>query len=228
MSHQDFSKKAWHPYFSSHIALSLFLFFLGLGIFALTTYSLLTKSLLYPYEKPVHDTMTTWRYSSPNWALSIANGFDYVGNVGTGVISFGLVVYWLWRKQIRKIILLLVTVAAGFLVFLALAFLFDRTRPQEVGLLKLFPLPGYPSGHVMIVVVLYALLLYLYLPKIHSDVWRTGLILFALVLTVIIGFLRLYENAHFLLDVIAGFGVGLSWVVLAIFLLEWYYLRRDV
>ena len=105
------------------------------------------------------------------------------------------------------------------LLMLGLKFLFSRERPL-LPLLK--PALGYsfPSGHSMISFAFYGLLIHIVFHYI-KNIWLkwTLIILFAL-LILFIGVSRIYLRVHYPTDVLAGFSIGIVWLMLSLFILK--------
>lgn len=84
---------------------------------------------------------------------------------------------------------------------------------------------SFPSGHSCHMMVFYGFLLYLSLTKPVRQ-WRyhwalLPLQIFAVINILIMGFARLWEGEHWLIDVLAGYLDGAIWMVLFIFLYNW-------
>ena len=89
----------------------------------------------------------------------------------------------------------------------------DRPRPN------LAPL-GFPSGHVLSVVVLLGLAAYV-LNRARARRAARGLgVATAAILVVLVAVSRLYLEAHWLLDVVGGFLLGLTYLLLLIWMAE--------
>ena len=97
---------------------------------------------------------------------------------------------------------------------------FDRRRPSYEGTIDVGGL-SFPSGHSSGGAALAALLVVLAWPVL-VGVWRRVWIGIAIVGVVVVGFTRIALGAHYLSDVVAGFGFGVAWVlVLAVLLGVW-------
>src|SRR5204862_3626013 len=93
--------------------------------------------------------------------------------------------------------------------------IFNRPRPL-IPLLE--PVSGlsFPSGHAMMSMSFYGLLIFLTWESGYSRMWK-WLIMTALLLFIFaIGFSRIYLRLHYFSDVIAGFAAGIIWLTLSI------------
>lgn len=97
---------------------------------------------------------------------------------------------------------------------------FDRRRPSYEGTIDVAGL-SFPSGHSSGGAALATLLVLLAWPVL-VGVWRRVWVGVSLVGVAVVGFTRIALGAHFLSDVVAGFGFGVAWVlVLAVLLGVW-------
>lgn len=98
----------------------------------------------------------------------------------------------------------------------------NRPRPQiiEDGVLSPQGFGAFPSGHVVQTIFVYGLLVYLWMRASGSWIERglAGLVLLALLSAAAYG--RLRVGAHWPTDVVAGLGLGLVWLGVAIFALH--------
>jgi membrane-associated phospholipid phosphatase len=124
----------------------------------------------------------------------------------------------LWRRHRRWAgALPLIMVGTGALQWLA-KWAVDRPRPN------LLPL-GFPSGHVLSVVVLFGLGAY-WLCRVRSERIMRGLGVGAGAgLIALVALSRLYLEAHWALDVMGGFLLGLTYLLLLIWTAETLELR---
>ena len=102
---------------------------------------------------------------------------------------------------------------AGALQFLAKA-ASGRARPN------LAPW-GFPSGHVLSLVVFFGLMIYLIaMASKRRRRWRVLACLAAMAPVVVVAFSRLYLDKHWLSDLAGGLMVGVAYLLLAIWVVE--------
>jgi membrane-associated phospholipid phosphatase len=128
------------------------------------------------------------------------------------LIAIGSVL--LWRVSRRWAIALPVLMAGtGALQWLA-KWWADRPRPD------LAPW-GFPSGHVLSVVVFFGLMIYLVATASTARRrWRVLASLVCLVTVGLVGFSRLYLKKHWISDLVGGFAVGTAYLLIAIWVVE--------
>jgi membrane-associated phospholipid phosphatase len=96
---------------------------------------------------------------------------------------------------------------------------FERPRPR-IPLLEEASGLSFPSGHALMSVTFYGLLIYIIWKNVPQKGLRLTLALLLLLLILLIGFSRIYLRVHYASDVIAGFCIGFIWLVLTIWLLN--------
>lgn len=131
-----------------------------------------------------------------------------------------LTAYFLFVRKHRwySIKIAAIALSSTAMMFL-LKHLFSRQRPL-IPLLK--PALGYsfPSGHSMMSFAFYGLLIYLVHKYVRNKLLRAIITILLIALIVMIGFSRIYLRVHYASDVLAGFSVGIVWLVLSIWLLN--------
>ena len=101
----------------------------------------------------------------------------------------------------------------------ALKHLFNRPRP-EIPLLYEAKGLSFPSGHALMSVTFYGLLIYIVFKTYREKDWKWIVISLLLLLILIIGFTRIYLRVHYTTDVIAGYCIGFLWLVFAVSMLN--------
>lgn len=133
---------------------------------------------------------------------------------GVGLIPLiGLTVLLAWRSCRRWALALpLLMAGAGGLQWLA-KWLADRPRPDATPM-------GFPSGHVITLVVLLGLIAYLVAARSGRRAWTASAWLVCATTVVSVGFTRLYLDKHWLSDLGGGLAIGLAYLLLAIWLVD--------
>ena len=159
------------------------------------------------------------RYEALQLPMEIVTSLgDNLGLVPLIVIAFVV----LWRVNRRWAIALpVLMLGTGGLQWLA-KWSANRPRPNEAPL-------GFPSGHVLSLVVFFGLMIYLVATASRRRRrWRILASLVCLVAVAAVAFSRLYLDKHWLSDLGGGFSVGLAYLLLAIWLIEVVFVRTPV
>lgn len=144
-----------------------------------------------------------------------------LGGLGLiALIAFAMPI--LWRVNRRWALALPVLMAgAGALQWLAKT-ASGRARPN------LAPW-GFPSGHVLSLVVFFGLMIYLIVTaSSRRRRWRVLASLAAAVPVVVVAFSRLYLDKHWLSDLAGGLSIGLAYLLLGIWIVEVVFTRSDL
>lgn len=131
-----------------------------------------------------------------------------------------LTVYFLFMKRHRWYSIKVPVIAlGGVLLMFILKQLFNRSRPL-VPLLE--PVQGlsFPSGHALMSISFYGLLIVLLWENVRNQAWKWIGTVLLLSLILLIGFSRIYLRLHYFSDVMAGFAVGIIWLSLSIWVVQ--------
>ncbi|MEP6676681.1 MAG: phosphatase PAP2 family protein [Ferruginibacter sp.] len=101
----------------------------------------------------------------------------------------------------------------------ALKLLFMRQRPPDP---LLFSADGYsfPSGHAVMSVAFYGLLIYICSFTVHNKILRWIIYIMLALLILCIGFSRIYLRVHYASDVLVGLIVGVLWLLVSLYTLK--------
>ena len=88
-----------------------------------------------------------------------------------------------------------------------------RARPDEF---RIIEEGGYsfPSGHSMVSMAFYGLLIYLIYKKVNNKYLKNCLIILLSIIILLIGLSRIYLGVHYTSDVLAGFLLGVSYLII--------------
>jgi undecaprenyl-diphosphatase len=118
-----------------------------------------------------------------------------------------------WRSRRRWAVALPgVMAGAGAVQWLA-KWLADRPRPDATPM-------GFPSGHVITLVVLLGVIAYLIGVGCARRTWTASAWLACAVTVASVGFTRLYLDKHWLSDLGGGLAIGLAYLLLTIWLVD--------
>lgn len=102
-----------------------------------------------------------------------------------------------------------------------LKLIFARERPSGIAIIKETGF-SFPSGHSMASMSFYGLLIYLIYRSDFSKKWKTLLIVILSTLIFLIGISRIYLGVHYVSDVIAGFCLSVSYLIIFTRIIEKY------
>jgi undecaprenyl-diphosphatase len=165
----------------------------------------------------------------PGWLHEMARDFTALGGFGVlTLLTAAAIGYLVMMRKRHAALLVLLAVAGGQLVSLALKAGFDRARPDLVPHGAPVFTASFPSGHAVMAAVTY-LTLGALLARVHAAVAvKLYLLGLAVALTVIVGVTRVYLGVHWPTDVAAGWVVGAAWAILSSLLMQWLQRRGEV
>ena len=135
--------------------------------------------------------------------------------------NLALIFYFIVVTKQNWFSIRVITIAISSLVLmLLLKQLFQRKRPLSP-LLKAARGLSFPSGHAIMAVTFYGLLIYILQHTITIDWLKVFFTTLLVVLILLIGFSRVYLRVHYASDVAAGFIIGSLWLIVSLFVLKW-------
>jgi membrane-associated phospholipid phosphatase len=143
----------------------------------------------------------------------LAPPMRFVSLLGSGYVLLPVTVACsvaLWRRRHRAVALSLPAIGAGAALALAATkWIVNKPRPSLRGY-------GFPSGHVFGVTVFVVMAVYLLWmfdtpPRVQRAARTVGI-----VFVLVVGYSRLYVNAHWLSDVVGGLLAGLAFALLMV------------
>lgn len=124
-----------------------------------------------------------------------------------------LMILFVKNKKISKAFLL--NLILVFLLNYVLKILFSRNRPADINLIVETGF-SFPSGHAMMSLGIYGFLIYLLLLSDKNKISKIIGTCFLILLIFLIGISRIYLGVHYATDVIAGFVISASYLLLFI------------
>jgi undecaprenyl-diphosphatase len=143
------------------------------------------------------------------WGASIYGGPLWLSPLGLAALAVFLLRGWR-----RGAMLVVVTLAGGWLLDVVLKELFARARPEAF--FHYYPAPqsfSFPSGHALFATCFFGGIAVLLSHRIGGRPTQVLVWAMALALIVLIGVSRIYLGVHYPTDVVGGFAVGVIWVV---------------
>ncbi|MEO7263895.1 MAG: phosphatase PAP2 family protein, partial [Ferruginibacter sp.] len=108
---------------------------------------------------------------------------------------------------------------SSLLLMFSLKQFFNRPRPLTPLLREARGL-SFPSGHAFMSFVFFGLLVYVINKKVKNKLLKYSLIVLLLCFVLFIGLSRIYLRVHYASDVIAGFSMGLMWLVISMWIIQ--------
>jgi membrane protein DedA with SNARE-associated domain/membrane-associated phospholipid phosphatase len=187
----------------------LILAFLSAVTFIFISIHLLTQGILTSLNEPIYYFLTSLRIPTLDRIVVLITLF---GDEKTMLLSAAIILMWLLIKRYWYIAVhwfaLMSLCAASIIEVKELIF---SPRPHEIASAVMSS--SFPSGHTALTVTLFGFLAVIIARELPPEKRRIPYT-FAAILTLLIGFSRIYLGAHWLSDVIGSIFLGLTIVLL--------------
>lgn len=152
----------------------------------------------------------------PPWLEEIGRDLTALGGVATlTLLTAGVVGHLLLQRKPRAAGFVGASVTGALLLSLALKHVFDRPRPHLVPHLSHIATTSFPSGHSMLSAAVYLTLGGL-LARLEANLLlRAYVLLWAVLLSFLVGLSRVYVGVHWPTDVLGGWAAGSAWAALS-------------
>ncbi len=172
-------------------------------------YKFISKYLINDTTLPVAKFITN--FGGAWWLISLS------------IIS--LVLFIILKNKLIGFFIILNLAISGFLNQL-LKNIVQRPRPTEY---RLIDESGYsfPSGHSMVSAAFYGLFIYLIFKNVKNKYIKWGAISLLSILIILIGASRIYLGVHYTSDVLAGFLISISYLVIYTSIINDYLPNKD-
>jgi len=152
----------------------------------------------------------------PRWLLEWVRDFTALGGVLLRLlVTAGVLAALLLLRLRREAVLLLATIASGWVVNTALKALIGRPRPQIVPHLTEAGGMSFPSGHSFNSAVVYIAIALAFAALSRRESVRMALIAGAVVMSLLISLSRVWLGVHWPSDAAAGWLGGAAWAFTA-------------
>jgi len=132
-----------------------------------------------------------------------------------------LILFYLLVRENKKGAFQILTISlTSVIAMFAIKFFLQRERPLTPLIAKVHGY-SFPSGHTFTSVTFYGIIAYIVYRNVKNVGLRWLIIVLLIIFVFLVGFSRVYLRLHYASDVIAGFCLGLMWLILAdIFLVK--------
>ncbi|MEH7122020.1 phosphatase PAP2 family protein [Bacillus sp. JJ1773] len=150
-------------------------------------------------------------------ALNMIGSFKGIGLIALVVIFL----LWMKKRDYVGMAVFTLTVATGALLNDYVKDTIARPRPEikHIVHVKSF---SFPSGHAMMGIVLYVLIAYFIVCNIQSLAGKWLVMFLAFLIIIMLGVSRIVLQVHYPSDVVAGYALGLAWVLMGIIIYEFF------
>lgn len=159
---------------------------------------------------------------------------DFATPIAKFITNFGGAIYLIGIASILFVVIKNKKIGIAIISNLAivtilnqlLKIILQRPRPEEF---RIINESGYsfPSGHSMISMAFYGLLIYLIYKNIKNKYLKWSLIIVLGALIISIGISRIYLGVHYTSDVVAGFLIAISYLIVYTSIVNKFVLERD-
>jgi undecaprenyl-diphosphatase len=169
--------------------------------------------------------------SVPIGPVWLREGIQDVTALGSPIILLLMLIavggFMFMVRQWRMMVFAVVTTSVGALGSVVLKQLIGRDRPTVVPHLREVSSSSFPSGHAMLSAVVFLTLGILLMEIMPSRAVKFYCLFWAMLLTFLVGFSRIYLGVHYPSDVLAGWMAGIAWALVC-WAVAHYFRRRDV
>jgi undecaprenyl-diphosphatase len=150
----------------------------------------------------------------PDWLDAVWRDLTALGSGAVlTLVTLSGAGYLLIRRRRRMLALLVAVSVGGVVLSIAMKAFFARPRPEFISSMEHVVSPSFPSGHSMLSAVIYltlGALLARTSPNFRDKIYFLTM---AVLLTLLVGFSRVYLGVHYPTDVLAGWSAGLVWAL---------------
>lgn len=189
-------------------------------IIILITLKIMTKEELFIDKLAYNILVTKLRSPSLTNFMKVITKLSDTGIISILAIILTLLFLYKWKDKKTAQIIPSSLIIVAF-INQVLKFIFQRERPNGY---RLIEMTGYsfPSGHAMVSMAFYGLLIYIIHKKVKNKSLRILLITLNITIIILVGISRIYLGVHYLSDVITGYLISIVYLLILIKLLKKY------
>lgn len=170
------------------------------------------RSLLLMFRDPADPSDPV----GPEWLEETMVEITSLGGYPVLVVMVAAVIgFLLVSRKFGPALFVFLSIVTGTIASHLLKLAYDRARPDIVEQLVVAHTPSFPSGHATMSAVVYLTLASLIMRLVDRTAVRAYVLAVAALLTLAIGFSRVYLGVHWPSDVAAGWALGVAWASLA-------------
>lgn len=169
------------------------------------------------FDSAVHSFFMT--HTSPVLIQSMED-FTFLGSSTFLLSAYAVIIgFLLMNKNKRKALDISIVATSSFLLMRGLKLVFHRHRP-DLPIIKGITTYSFPSGHTLSSFIFFSILTYLIWNTRMHAAFKVLLSIIMLLLSLMVGVSRIVLNVHYATDVIAGFCLGVMWVILSFWVIR--------
>lgn len=196
------------------------LLLVGLGVALITTSGLveLHDEILKTSFEQRDQAIQGWVHGFTRpWLTGVMSGLSWIGSpiVLVPAVSLAVALTW-WRGHRDDAVLVAAAMLGGVALDDVMKLHFKRLRPDLPWAFVHEQSFSFPSGHSVMAMVLYGVIVYKTLDKLRNKWARAALVAGACLMVAGIGVSRVYLGAHYPSDVAGGYFVGAVWLAAVI------------
>lgn len=140
--------------------------------------------------------------------MKVITSFGSTLVIATGIICIAILI-----KDKRYFKIFFLATFLGMVLNNVIKLIVHRPRPVDTMLFSFEKTYSFPSGHSMLSMIFYGLLIYYSIKFIKNKFVRVSLVAFLCMIIFFVGISRIYLGVHYATDVLAGFVFGFIYLV---------------
>lgn len=188
----------------------LIIFLVSFVIFLLIAHDIFEKELIY-YDDWVNVILI--KYLRNDFLTMI---MKIITNFGSGIVLVTIsLLSYIFLKNKNQGLSIIINLSIITLINTLLKIIVQRPRPSDINIITELGY-SFPSGHSMISTAFYGFLIYLACKNIKNKIYRILICIFLFFLIILICISRVYLGVHYTSDVIGGFFISISYLMIFI------------